>query len=421
MRLFPNANQTAPQRGRSDSACRDAFGFRRPLPGIRFSLTGLPFLLMSLLLALLLSAPLYAADDPQVTETRIRKLQGAIRQLESRLSRAETERQREQQKLRAVEKASGALSRSISAKQKALQRAGETLKRLETQRQGLIRRRQAQTDALASQLAQAFRIGRQDRLRLYLSQEDPQRITRLLRYYDYLGEARVQAIARYQETLAELQAVEDARHREQRLLREQTQQLAEKEAQLKQQRTTRAHVVASLKKEIRGNDARLQQLKADQQRLEGVLKELQQALVLNELSLDAKSFRQLKGRLPWPTTGNTQLSFGQRTDSGVKMEGMLFAGRTGQPVRAIHSGRVVFSEWLRGYGLLLIVDHGGGYMSLYGHNQSLIKEVGDWVTSGEPLATVGDSGGRGSPGLYFAIRHKGQPINPKAWLNASQR
>ncbi len=412
MRLFQTENQTVPLQGRSDSARPHRSGSVRMHAGVVVLLSAL---------SLAISVPLQAADDPQVTETRIRKLQGDIRQLESRLSRAETERQREQQKLRKVEKASGKLSRSIADKQKALKQADNTLKRLEQQRQELLRRRQAQTEALESQLAQAFRIGRQDRLRLYLSQEDPQRITRLLRYYDYLGDARVQAITGYQETLAELQAVEDARNREQQLLREETRQLAEKEAQLKQQRKQRARVVASLKKEIRGNDARLKQLKADQQRLEGVLKELQRALALNELSLDAKSFRQLKGRLPWPTTGKALLSFGQRTDSGVKMEGILFAGRAGQPVQAIHSGRVVFSEWLRGYGLLLIVDHGGGYMSLYGHNQSLIKEVGDWVTSGEPLATVGDSGGRGSPGLYFAIRHKGQPINPKAWLKARQR
>jgi septal ring factor EnvC (AmiA/AmiB activator) len=154
-----------------------------------------------------------------------------------------------------------------------------------------------------------------------------------------------------------------------------------------------------------------------------VLSLLQQSLadVSGDLA-DIQSFAALKGKLPWPLAGRTVVRFGsRRRPSGLRWDGLVIAAPLGTEVRAVHRGRVAFSDWLRGFGLLLILDHGDGYMTLYGYNQSLFKEVGEWVETGEPVALAGRSGGRLSPGVYFGIRVHGKPVNPIKWCSNTRR
>ena len=130
----------------------------------------------------------------------------------------------------------------------------------------------------------------------------------------------------------------------------------------------------------------------------------------------AEPFASMRGRLAWPLAGKIVTAFGAADESGRRSSGLLVAAKTGTAVHAVSHGRVVFADWLRGYGLMIIVDHGDGYLSLYGCNETLLKDVGDWVNAGETIATSGASGGQKTPGLYFELRTKGQPVDPRAWL-----
>ena len=172
--------------------------------------------------------------------------------------------------------------------------------------------------------------------------------------------------------------------------------------------------MASLRKLISSDSAKLKQLKLDQKRLQALLKEIEKSLNFATIVSD-KAFKTLKGKLPWPLKGRVKQGFGSVRDN-IRYDGLWIQAKESAPVKAVHHGRVVFADWLRGYGLVLIVDHGSGYMSLYGYNQSLLHDIGDWVSAGEVVATAGNSGGRDTNGLYFAIRYKGKPSNPRRWL-----
>jgi septal ring factor EnvC (AmiA/AmiB activator) len=146
----------------------------------------------------------------------------------------------------------------------------------------------------------------------------------------------------------------------------------------------------------------------------------EEQLVAPAETVEHRPFRALKGRMPWPAKGSLAGRFGMEKRGGLLWDGVLISAPEGREVKAVHHGRVAFADWLRGFGLLLIIDHGDGYMSLYGHNQSLFKEAGDWVEQGEPVALVGNSGGRLDTGVYFGIRYQGRPVNPKHWCKKSK-
>jgi septal ring factor EnvC (AmiA/AmiB activator) len=187
--------------------------------------------------------------------------------------------------------------------------------------------------------------------------------------------------------------------------------------QLEAARAGRKQVISKLNSHMKDKGEELNNLKSDEKQLQSLLTEIQQAL--SDIPPDSTAhvpFNTRKGMLPWPSNGRLVANFGSKRQVGkLKWDGVLIAAPEGQEVRAIHHGRVAFADWLRGFGLLLIIDHGDGYMSLYGHNQSLFKETGEWVEPGEVVAQVGNSGGRSTAGVYFGIRHNGQPINPIHW------
>lgn len=258
-------------------------------------------------------------------------------------------------------------------------------------------------------------MGNQARLQLLLTQRDPELLDRQLRYYDFVNDALRQDMQRFRQKLTELSGTE-------RELSATEQKMVEKRAQLRQEvaalqgsQKKRKATLAQLKKTLSTDEKQLRQLKLDQKRLQAVLKEIEQSLNFATLVPDSKGFNQLKGKLPWPLKGRIKQNFGT-VQNNIRYDGIWIAAREAAPVRAVHHGQVVFADWLRGYGLVLIIDHGAGYMSLYGYNQSLLLEAGDWVSAGDTVATVGSSGGRDQSGLYFAVRYKGKPSNPKSWL-----
>ena len=181
---------------------------------------------------------------------------------------------------------------------------------------------------------------------------------------------------------------------------------------LNQNKSNRKKTIASLNKKLLSEQEQLTKLKAQESNLTAALQKLE-ALMQKEIDLNGLS--KLKRKLSWPVKGRIMRSFGSRKQGYLKWKGVLLSASIGKQVRTIHNGTILFSDWLKGYGLLTVIDHGDGYMSLYAHNQTLLKSVGDRVETGEPIALVGQSGGVDQAGLYFEIRHQGKAVNPKLW------
>jgi septal ring factor EnvC (AmiA/AmiB activator) len=242
-------------------------------------------------------------------------------------------------------------------------------------------------------------------------------LSRALTYYAYFNRERAERIHALAMDLQNLADIENSITRDTARLARLQEQKATSRERLAAQRQRRRDVIARLGRELGDQGARLERLRQDEQTLAELVAGL--ARELADIPADQTRqvpFRTLKGKLPWPSAGNIRHRFGTPRGSGdLSWKGVLVMARPGTPVHAISHGRVAFADWLRGFGLLMIIEHGDGYMSLYGHSESLFKDVGDWVEAGEIIGKVGDTGGREMSGLYFEIRHLGTPVDPMRW------
>ncbi len=375
----------------------------------------IPPLLLVILPLLGLPAAAQADAPLDTKKEELQQLQGRISELQTVLQSAKAQQSELSQKLQAVE-------RKIGEQTRRLRVLGDTLSRQRAQLQQLRQRRSAQEQELeahrsllAQQLRTAYAMGRQERIKILLNQQDPATISRIMAYYDYFNRARIEQLALIEQLVGTLQETEAELTRETRRLEQLQARELQQQAELKQSRQARRAVIEALSEEIRHKGQELDGLKRNEARLKALLQQLQQRPATPAETIQHQPFRTLKGRLPWPSKGRLTARFGMAKGAGLRWDGVVIAGEEGQEVRAVHHGRVAFADWLRGFGLLLIIDHGDGYMSLYGHNQSLFKEAGDWVQPGEVIALVGNSGGRLETGVYFSIRKKGKPVNPKKW------
>jgi septal ring factor EnvC (AmiA/AmiB activator) len=254
-----------------------------------------------------------------------------------------------------------------------------------------------------------------------LSQNDATKVSRVMGYYSYLNRYRVSRINEINTRARQLVRLERESAQEAARLSALAAHQEETRRRLTVARGEREALLARLDKTIAGEEGRFAGLKADAQGLRQVIEQLQRrAQALPEASLEEEPITDRKGQLTWPLArGHLVHRFGQRKLDGQRWDGVLIAAPEGEKVRAIYAGRVVYADWLRGFGLLLIIEHDDGYMSLYGHNQALLKERGEWVAAGDVIALAGSSGGERSPGLYFAIRYHGRPVNPEKWCRAA--
>ncbi len=372
---------------------------------------------LMLLLALCQSYAI-ANDEASISkrESELKKLQGEISTLQSDLSESEQTRQELQRQLQIAEQKIGKSTRHLRVLSGSLQRQQQRLDQLKLERAGQLQKLELNRKALAHQLRSAYAMGRQERVKILLNQQDPAVVSRVLVYYDYFNRARNEQIARIGTVLNEIKKTEAELLVEDQRLRAIQAKVQSEMHSLDQEQQTRQQVLASLSKDIQSKGQVLQSYKKDEQQLQSLVKRLQTELLTLPLETEKhKPFKLLKGKLKWPTTGRLAKRFGTARGASLKWDGVVIAAKQGVEVRAVHHGRVAFADWLRGFGLLLIIDHGDGYMSLYGHNQSLFKEAGEWVEPGEPIALVGNSGGQTNPGVYFGIRYNGRPVNPKKW------
>lgn len=383
-----------------------------------------PELFRRVALALLTVLPGYlsaASEEDQVSsrEGELKQLQAEISTLQTQLSGRERERQALQGQLRSAETAIGKTARHLRVLATSLERQQRLLDQLQEQRGGQLKALEANRLALKQQMRSAYAMGRQERLKILLNQQDPAVVSRLLVYYDYFNRSRAEQIHRLGTALAALQETETTLRLETERMRETQERALEEQRSLAREQQKRQQVLALLNQDIESKGQVLKGYKQDEQQLQSLVKKLQAEIVNLPIETEQhKPFKQLKGRLKWPTKGRLATRFGTSRVGNLKWDGVVIAAREGVEVRAVHHGRVAFADWLRGFGLLMIIDHGDGYMSLYGNNQSLFKEAGDWVEPGEPVALVGNSGGQANPGVYFGIRFKGRPVNPKRWCEA---
>ena len=295
-----------------------------------------------------------------------------------------------------------------------VQRTAAKLVELGEHQQRLDTQRHAQAKLIADHLGAAYRLSGQDFLKQLLNQQSPDTFERMIRYHRYFSESRLDVLREYQQTLAELETTNAQLTEQQVRQTTQQQQLVGEQQLLSGERDGRAKVIDQLDVETESKTAEHERLVKDRLRLEELLAELRRRAT----ELDGAAFVAAKGSLPLPAQGRIRHAFGsRRADGRLRWHGIDIAATEGSPVTAVYRGRVVFADWLRGFGLLTILDHGSDYMTLYGHADVLYKKVGDEVESGEIIAGAGNSGGVQDAGIYFEVRHKGEPKDPISWIS----
>ena len=293
----------------------------------------------------------------------------------------------------------------------------EKLIELETERESFNKRLAEERNWMAKQMQATYKLGANDYIRLLLNQENPNKVGRSIAYYNYYNKARVERIYNNMDQLEKLDSLETKIIKETNQLKKLKLESEEKLDEFANYRLSRKKIIARINKFIAEQDSQLITLQDNERELEGLVADLikdEPATV--EVFEDMPDFRSLKGKLDWPLIGTPFNRFGAKKEYGdLNWQGILLTAEAGTEVKSIGTGKVVFADWFRNLGLLIILDHGNGYMSLYGHNQNIHKKVGDWVLPGEPIASAGDSGGQSVNGVYFELRKDGKPLNPIRW------
>ncbi|MBL0475155.1 murein hydrolase activator EnvC [Aeromonas veronii] len=418
------------------------------------------------------STPALAANQQLGTmQSQIKEQQKTIKLSKQELAKLNTQ-------LKADEQAISAAAAKLNQTRQQLKQNQQTLATLQKDKLALEVQAKHQKQLLAKQAESAFQAGNHDYLKLLLNQQDPAKLSRSLDYYDYLNKARIEAIDALRATRDKLaknqQATKETETRLQTLLAEQQ----EHHQTLLASQQSRAKVRNQLQQSVQDDEQKLTKLVKAEKALKARLEELRRKREEQErreraererlAKLKAEQERQRKlaeqrraeqqrlaaqqnktvkpaepaeevasskpergsgissaghynglktnGSLRWPVQGPILISYGSPRTAQLKWKGTLIGASEGTQVKAVAPGQVVYADWLDGFGMLLVIDHGKGYMSLYGHNQSLLRQVGQNVEQGEPVALVGDSGGQDRPGLYFEIRYQGEAINPTKWL-----
>ena len=350
-----------------------------------------------------------------------RALQGVLRELqelEGRVAKQQEGREEGYRRLRSVELEISDASRRLSELRAQKITAAARRESLSREARATKDRLDRERDQLAEQVLVTYLLGRQERLKLLFSQESPPRLGRMLVYHDYLNTARsmrINVVTRNIDTLAQLLSEAD----ETALgLLELERAQGEALKRLEDAREEREFMLVRMDEAIRRSSGKIDWLEEEAQRLSELVAKIQDRLEVFSES-ERSSFSSTKGSLGWPVAGSLLRDYGQpRAGGDLKWNGVLLQAPLGVPVSAVYYGRVVYADWLPGLGLLIIVDHGGDYMSLYGHNETILTELGARVSSGETIALTGQSGGQAQPALYFEIRHNGEPVNPHSWIEA---
>jgi septal ring factor EnvC (AmiA/AmiB activator) len=371
----------------------------------------------ALALLALASGPALADEKEADAERKLADVRARIATLTEQQRALAAERGETEDELRQADGRVSEAVRRLRGTEAELAQRESTLARLRSEHEALSSHLSGQREALAALVRSAYALGRHEQLKLLLAQDRIADLARVMAYHRYLQadrSERIQALLEQLRTLAELSA---------KVEEERTALAAAKDAQqadiaaLETRRGERRALLSQL--DARQRDARQQlaSLGRDEQALTRLLEQLRDVLADIPRRMDEGiPLAQRQGALPWPVVGPLLTGFGGKLGDGRTARGWLIAGTAGAEVRAISHGRVAFADWMKGYGLILILDHGDGWLSLYAHNDALLKNAGDWVGAGEPIASLGNSGGLDRSALYFELRRAGAPVDPKVWL-----
>lgn len=373
----------------------------------------------AVLAALLLAIPVFTsgADD----RARLDAVRKDIGKLQHWLDSARRQQSQLVGNLRTTEVEIGKLTRELRDTRARIARTRTRLERLEDDQARLLREIRNQEVELHRQVRARYMSGQQEYLKLLLNQTSPDTVMRVTRYYEYFNRARLRRIDEYTKTVSGLAQTRSELANERSALEREQARVQERQQALEKSRRARLMTLTRLSESIRDRNDRLNRKEQDRKQLEALLSAVRSNI--NDIASPAthRPFSGMRGKLPWPAKGAAVHGFRNPDKAGLLHEnGVHIRAPEGSNVRAVHHGRVVFADWLRRFGMLVIIDHGGGFMSLYAHNQALLREAGDWVIAGEPVATVGNSGGQDINGLYFEIRQDGRPQDPRKWFLATK-
>ncbi len=353
----------------------------------------------------------------QESEEELDRLRAEIARLERDLERQIDRRDDGEADLKTIETAAARTRAELASVAEAIEAQSARQRRIDADIREATQNLADEQGALGEQIRMSYMTGRQELLKLLLSQEDPADFGRMLVYYDYLNRhrsERISAVALELTRLDELATESVAVVTELEQLR--ASQLAESQA-LDRQRAERETLLAELNVAIDSSGSRIERMRQEEAELKAVLARLAEVLKDFPVSSDAP-FAEQRGQLSYPVNGRIAADFGDYRTSARRIQrtGVLIEAETGTVVRAVYHGRVILSQWASGMGLLVVLNHGDGYFSLYGHNAVLLTEPGDWVQAGEPIAEVGDTGGQMGTGVHFEITFNGVPVDPADWV-----
>lgn len=366
------------------------------------------------LLIAVLPLVVLAATDISETNEQLSQLKEQIDAIQARLDASEKERDTLQRDLRDIDLQIGdsdVRAQALDRQQRALE---DRLQVLEQEGRSMQADQAAREELIEQSIQHMWAMQQGGGLRIWLGDQKPEEVARNISYLQLLIDDQRELISRYQ------QGLEDIERNVQRVAETQTQLTVQMSAQndvretLASQRAARQQTLQAINAQVRTDAQALTTLQANQQRLNELLNEL--ANVPAAPIPAAQPFADLKGALPMPVTGTPSNRFGGRRNADIRWRGWLIPAEEGESIRAVHTGQVIYADWLRGQGLLIVIDHDDGWLTLYAQNHSLMRQVGDRVAAGDVIARAGASGGHDVTGLYFEVRHQGQPVDPAQWI-----
>lgn len=358
-----------------------------------------------------------AAENASLASQQLEQVTRAIRDIEQWLQQSRQQRSAEEAALADVDRQLATLRSDITLALEQEQSQQHALARLDAELTQLLADSAEQRAQLASALEATYLAGADSQLKLLLNQQDPATAQRMLVYFEAFNAEKLAQINRWRQTLLALESTRNEVAATTEQLEQTRADLENRQAGLLTHQQQRQRLIDQLIADMSARSEELSQLQQDQADLQALVDQINNAIVDIPETADLMPFTDARGRMPWPLNGAVLASFGQTYSNGqLRRQGLIIAAEPGTAVRAIHPGRVVFADWLRGSGNLVVVDHGNAYLSLYAHNQQLTKQAGDWVNRGEALALSGHDAGNGQAGLYLEIRRNSQPQNPADWL-----
>ena len=358
-----------------------------------------------------------ALAEQQVTPGQIEDLKEEIADIDEWLADAEEDRSSLEQQLSGLEQEIGRLTRERRELRQQAREQQLRLTELGEEEAELTRVLESQRDSLKKQIRAAWMEGDAPAVKVLLNEIDPDKVARTMTYYEYLSRDTIDRLEAFAANLRQLKETQKQVKAGRMRLAELEENVADRQQKLSSSKKEREQTLAALKTDISNRLSEREELEEDRKRLEKLLREVEEAIANIPTPNESDPFGSLKNKLPWPAEGKIVRNFGDSYASGkLKHNGLLINTAEEGDVKAVHYGRVVFANWLRGFGLITILDHGDGYMTLYGHSSSLFTSPGDWVEAGEAIAQAGRTGGTNDPAVYFEVRHNGKPDNPRRWL-----